>query len=241
MAAPKTQFLMEDLISKVYEQKFPSGKLPTERALAASYGVSRYTVQCALRRLVEMGLLQVRQGDGVYVRKHTRGNPLIYNSATQVPYRDLRSQVLSLEKLAPTKELQAVFNLPPSAQVWRFVRIRIMNYEKTQIETGYMPCGLFPQLDEEVLADSIQNYVMEQDYRISYFMTNYRPARLTGREAELLNCKKATPAIAITSRGFLRGGTVFVYSKITTIQYECTYIVPFNKEVYLSRREKKQP
>lgn len=241
MAAPKTQFLMEDLISKVYEQKFPSGKLPTERALAESYGVSRYTVQCALRRLVEMGLLQVRQGDGIYVRKHTRGNPLIYNSATQVPYRNLRSQVLSLEKTAPTKELQTIFNLPASAQVWHFVRIRIMNYEKTQIETGYMPCGLFPNLDEEVLEDSIQNYAMEQDYRISHFMTNYRPVRLTGKEAELLNCKKGTPAIAISSRGFLRGGTVFVHSRITTIRYECAYIVPFNKEVYLSRREKKQP
>lgn len=241
MAAPKTQFLMEDLISKIYEQKFPSGKLPAERALAASYGVSRYTVQCALRRLVEMGLLQARPGDGIYIRKHARGNPLIYNSATQVPYRDLRSQVLSLEKIAPTKELLRIFDLAPGEPVWKFQRIRIMNYEKTQIETGYMPCGLFPNLDEDAIADSIQNYVMEQDYRISYFMTNYRPARLTAREAELLNCKKATPAIAITSRGYLRGGTVFVHSRITTIQYECTYIVPFNKEVYLSRREKKQP
>lgn len=240
MAAPKTQFLMEDMISKIFERKFPSGKLPPERELAASYGVARSTVQSALRRLVDMGLLQRRQGDGVYIRKHARGNPLIYNSATQVPYRDLTSQMISLEQIAPTRELLRIFNLTPEARVWRFQRVRIMNYEKTQIETGYMPCTLFPNLDREAVEDSIQNYVMEQDYRISHFMTNYRPARLADREAKLLNCKKGMPAMSITSRGFLRGGTVFVYSQITAVRYECTYIVPFNKEVYQSRRDKKR-
>ena len=36
--------------------------------------------------------------------------------------------------------------------------------------------------------------------------------------------------------GFIRRG--FVHSNITAIHYECTYIVPFNKEVYLHRRNR---
>lgn len=36
--------------------------------------------------------------------------------------------------------------------------------------------------------------------------------------------------------GFIRRG--FVHSNITAIHYECTYIVPFNKEVYLHQRNR---
>ena len=42
----------------------------------------------------------------------------------------------------------------------------------------------------------------------------------------------------ITSRGVLRDGSIFVYSRIRALQYECTYVSPFNKDVFLSRREK---
>ena len=68
-------------------------------------------------------------------------------------------------------------------------------------------------------------------------MTNYRAAQLTREEAELLNCKKSTPALLIKSRGFLRDGAVFVSSEIVAVDYECTYVVPFNKEVFRKRRK----
>ena len=43
-------------------------KLPPERALAESFGVSRSSVREAIRALAEKGLLESRQGDGTYVR-----------------------------------------------------------------------------------------------------------------------------------------------------------------------------
>lgn len=42
-------------------------KLPTEREIAARYGVSRNVVREAVRTLANDGLVQVRQGSGVYV------------------------------------------------------------------------------------------------------------------------------------------------------------------------------
>ena len=42
-------------------------RLPTERELAALYGVSRNVVREAIRTLVKDGLVQVRQGSGTYV------------------------------------------------------------------------------------------------------------------------------------------------------------------------------
>lgn len=236
MTAKKTQFLIEDLISKIFQHQFPEGKLPAERVLAQDYGVSRYTVQQALNRLEGMGMIHRQRGDGIYIRRNVQKYPMVYNSATQIQYSTLRSEMLSLRKIKAGPELIRIFDIEASEEVWEFRRVRIMNYIKTQIETGYLPCTLFPYVDRESVEDSIQNLAMEQGYRISRFMTTYRPTQLTREEAGLLSCKKGEPAFCITSRGYLRDGRVFVHSNITAIHYECTYIVPFNKEVYLHRR-----
>lgn len=237
MASPKTEFIVEDLISKIYQRRYSDSKLPPERELASQYHVSRYTIQKALKQLIEMGLLYSRQGGGVFVDEKMRGNPMVYNSATLVPYKDLCSQMIHLKKILAPIDQQRIFNLKEGDMVWGFKRIRIMDHRKTQIETGYMPCTLFPAMDKEVVEDSIQQYAIEEGYRISHFMTNYRAVQLTREEAELLHCKKSTPAVLIKSRGFLRDGSVFVSSKIVTVDYECTYVVPFNKEVFRKRRE----
>lgn len=237
MASPKAEFIIEDLISKIYQKKYSDSKLPPERELAAQYHVSRFTIQKALKRLIEMGLIMARQGDGVFINERMRGNPLVYNSATLIPYKDLQSQMIHLKKIAATPTLQKIFNLKENDLVWEFKRVRIMNYEKTQIETGYMPCTLFPIMTAEIVEDSVQYFAMEEGYRISHFMTNYSSTQLTREEAEILNCRRNTPAFLIKSRGFLRDGSVFVSSKIIAVNYECTYVAPFNKEVFLKRRK----
>ncbi len=237
MASPKAEFIVEDLISKIYQKKYNDSRLPSERELAGQYHVSRYTIQKVMKQLIDMGLLISRQGSGIFVNEKMRGNPLVYNSATLVPYEDLQSQMIHLKKIPATPKQQKIFNLRETDMVWEFKRIRIMNYKKTQIETGHMPCTLFPVMTCEIIEDSIQYFALEEGYRISHFMTNYSPTRLMREDAELLNCKGNTPAFLIRSRGFLRGGAAFVSSRIIAVDYECTYVVPFNKGVFQKRRK----
>lgn len=45
----------------------PGDKLPPERSLASTFGVSRNSVRTAIRTLAEQGLLESRHGDGTYV------------------------------------------------------------------------------------------------------------------------------------------------------------------------------
>ncbi|WP_229775992.1 FadR/GntR family transcriptional regulator [Deinococcus ruber] len=47
----------------------PGMRLPPERELAARFGVSRTSVRDALGRLELLGYLDIRQGDGTYVRR----------------------------------------------------------------------------------------------------------------------------------------------------------------------------
>lgn len=236
MSSKKTEFIVGDLISKIYQQTFWDDKLPTQRDLAAAYQVSRFTIQKALKRLHAIGLIDPVQGDGIYIRTRALGNPLVYNSLIEVPYEDLQSRMLYLKKAVPDPELVRIFNLEEGDLVWEFRRVRIVRYEMNQVETGYMPIKLFPDLGRRAIEDSIQNYVLGKKFKISHFMTHYQPSAISREEAELLNCRKGMPAMSIISRGILRNGTAFIYSQITAINYECTYIIPFNKDVYQSRR-----
>lgn len=47
----------------------PGSRMPSERALAAELGVGRSAVREALKSLGLLGLVEVRQGDGTYLRK----------------------------------------------------------------------------------------------------------------------------------------------------------------------------
>jgi DNA-binding FadR family transcriptional regulator len=61
--------VIEQLRDAVRQGEWPVGtRIPTEPALVASFGVGRNTVREAVRALSHSGLLEVRQGDGTYVR-----------------------------------------------------------------------------------------------------------------------------------------------------------------------------
>lgn len=51
-------------------------KIPSEMELAESFGVNRLTVRIALQRLHTLGLLDIRVGDGTYVRSFDLGGHL---------------------------------------------------------------------------------------------------------------------------------------------------------------------
>lgn len=81
----------------------PGAKLPTERGLAEMTGVNRGTVREALRKLEAMELVDIRHGDGVYVKDFLEsGNlelirPMIY--LRSLPGVDVVDNILELRRL----------------------------------------------------------------------------------------------------------------------------------------------
>ena len=62
------------LQAKIADGTYPRGsRLPTERVLAATYGVSAPTMREALRALTSTGLVEVRHGSGAYVAATSDG------------------------------------------------------------------------------------------------------------------------------------------------------------------------
>ncbi|MFN7952527.1 MAG: FadR/GntR family transcriptional regulator [bacterium] len=61
--------VLAQLVDRILAGDFASGqRLPPERELAQQLGVNRTSVREALRQLESMGLVRIRQGDGIYVK-----------------------------------------------------------------------------------------------------------------------------------------------------------------------------
>ncbi|MCP2179199.1 FadR/GntR family transcriptional regulator [Prauserella alba] len=86
LSAPQRSGLVDQVIGQLREAirsgEWPLGeRIPTEASLAADLGVGRNTVREAVRALAHSGLLDVRQGDGTYVRATSEVSGAIRNLA----------------------------------------------------------------------------------------------------------------------------------------------------------------
>ena len=66
--------IIDELRTQIATGRYERGsRLPTERELAATFGVSAPTIREALRALSSMGLVEVRHGSGSYVTSSSQG------------------------------------------------------------------------------------------------------------------------------------------------------------------------
>lgn len=65
----KCDYVVEQLKERIISGEYKSGdQLPTEGALCELFGVSRITVREALKKLNMMGLVEIKQGKGTFVK-----------------------------------------------------------------------------------------------------------------------------------------------------------------------------
>ncbi|WP_363322408.1 GntR family transcriptional regulator [uncultured Gilliamella sp.] len=226
----KKDFIAQDLLGRIYQQtNFTNQKLPPERELAETYGVSRHTIRKALEKLTQIGIISIIKGSGAFINQQTKNSPLIYNSITEKHYDQISSKLILFRKRRVQLEEKQTFNLSDDEYIWEFHRIRYVDKQGTQIEVSKLPYRYFPDLKQKIIENSIQQYVLSKGYEISHYLTQYQAVAINRSEAELLKCKKGIPAMKIINRCFLKNGTIYAISEIIDIHYTCTYITPFNK------------
>lgn len=69
----KHEIVMKRLVLDIFNNKLRDGdKLPTERQLSVELGVDRTSLRIALKQLEAMQVLDIRQGDGIYVKDYRK-------------------------------------------------------------------------------------------------------------------------------------------------------------------------
>ncbi|HHQ5935161.1 TPA: GntR family transcriptional regulator [Enterobacter asburiae] len=209
----------------------PGDALPTESSLQEAFNVSRVTVRQALKLLTEEQIVESIQGSGTYV-KEERVNYDIYQLTgfyEKLADRnvDTHSEVSIFEVLKADAKLAEKLNLSHDDKVWHVKRVRFIKQKPVSLEETWMPLALFPDLTWEVMENSKYHYV-EQIKKLVIDRSEQELVPIMPSEEAIaaLSLDPAKPILEKVSRGFLKDGRVFEYSRnvFNTDDYKFTLV-----------------
>ena len=140
---PIFQRIKDYLVGEIASGRWKEGDLvPSEQALVRQFGVSRMTVNRAVRELTAEQVLTRRQGSGTYVapRKYQATLVEIRNIADEVRARGHRhaSRLCLLEAATAGDTLAHQFDLVPGATLFHSVLVHFENELPIQVEDRWV-------------------------------------------------------------------------------------------------------
>jgi GntR family histidine utilization transcriptional repressor len=153
-STPIFQRIKDYLTGEIASGRWKEGDLvPSEQALVRQFGVSRMTVNRAVRELTAEQLLVRRQGAGTYVapQKYQATLVEIRNIADEIRARGKthRSSVRLLEAHAADEELAAPFALAAGTRLFHSVLVHFENEVPIQVEDRWVNPACAPAYLEQ--------------------------------------------------------------------------------------------
>ena len=209
----------------------PGDALPTESSLQEAFSVSRVTVRQALKLLADEQIIESIQGSGSYV-KEERVNYDIYQLTgfyEKLADRnvDTHSDVSVFEVVKADERLAAKLALNPDDKVWHVKRVRFIREKPVNLEETWMPLAMFPDLTWEVMEQSKYHYIEQiKKMVIDRSEQELMPIMPSEEAIAALSLDPAKPILEKVSRGFLKDGRVFEYSRnvFNTDDYKFTLV-----------------
>ncbi|EHO54284.1 UbiC transcription regulator-associated domain protein [Lentilactobacillus kisonensis F0435] len=211
---------MKDLKDRIQANEFESKRLPDERSLSESYGVSRSSIKRALNVLANQGIIFKKRGSGTFINPLYQKNQTIFQyegsnlgvtdsfkSDGQVP----QIKLLETSNGVPaSEELQTELFLDPGEFVYQIKRLRSFDDNPFMIEMGYIPIRVAPELNSERVEGSIFNYFEDatgKSVTKSFMTITADPS--SKEDQELLGLKPVEPVGVMEGIFFLDDGTPF--------------------------------
>jgi GntR family transcriptional regulator len=194
----------------------PGAMMPSESALALSYGVALGTIRQALSLLLEDGVVERRHGRGTFVTKGVDGASMMRffrfkgsDESEEPP----ESHILSSRLRKATQTEAHAFGLDSLAQVFQFERLRTLRGEPCLLESIVLPLPLFgtlAQSDADDWDDLL--YPMYQSrcgVLIHHAQDELSFSQLGVREAKRLHVSAGHPCVRVDRRAYdIAGGCV---------------------------------
>ncbi|MFF0143876.1 GntR family transcriptional regulator [Amycolatopsis sulphurea] len=189
----------------------PGSPIPTERALAGEFTVSRTTVRQALADLTAEGRLHRVQGKGTFAAEPKLAQRLQLSSYTE----DMRKQglkpsskLLELEELPVEGELAKLLGIRTGAKMLRLRRLRLADAQPMALETTHLPLGRFRGLRKHITAGGSLYAVLREHYGVELERAEETiETSLAGPpEAEMLGSDVGMPVLMLTRHSFATDG-----------------------------------
>lgn len=187
-------------------------KLPSENDFVKQFGVSRMTVNRALRELLDQGRIVRVAGVGSFVAESKPQSTLLHiaNLASEIRQRghDYRCDVIRVKRVRATLEVAAALDLHKGEQVFHSLCVHRENGLPVQLEDRYVNPHQVPQFAEQDFSRQqpseflVRNVPFDQ---IEHVVDAVLP---TPEQAALLEMKVGDPCLLLTRRTWWRGAPI---------------------------------
>jgi GntR family transcriptional regulator len=199
-AVPK-YYLAKIEISALVDSLGEAAPVPSERELAARFGIARETVRQALRELLVEGRIRRRHGRVTVVAGPKIVQPLSIESYTEgvrkqgrVPGRTL----VTLDREPADAALATHLDVEPGVPVLHVERILLSDGEPMGLESTFLPEDRFPRLrDEFDPGTSLYAYIRSTGVTFHAAQEHIETVLASPREAGLLGTNPALPMLLL--------------------------------------------
>ncbi len=209
----------------------PADRLPTEKWLAETYGVSRVTVRKTLESLTADGTLCRRRGEGVYVaeaRISRRLNQLTgLHQALAEAGIPVRSELFRAVWEKPSALAEEKLSLSPGERVLRVDRVRYARETPIVFQKLALRESVCPGLDPGRLREESLYAIVEKDYghAIARSETEIGACSATAAMGRRLGIPARTALLLMRGTVFLADGRAMEYSENYYVPSRYTYAV----------------
>lgn len=204
------QQIKDHIARKIQDGSWKAGdRLPSENDLVTQFGMSRMTVNRALRELAEQGRIVRVAGVGSFVAEDKPQSTLlqIANLASEIRQRghDYRCKVLTVERVSATMEVAAALDMRTGESVFHAVCVHLEDGLPVQLEDRYVNPRVVPQFAQQdftLLQPSeflVRNVPFDQ---VEHVVDAVLP---TADQALLLEMEPTQPCLLLTRRTWSRG------------------------------------
>lgn len=203
---PKYWALKQHLLD-LLESLPPGSPIPTERALATDFGVSRTTVRQALADLTAEGRLHRVQGKGTFAAEPKLAQRLQLSSYTEdmrAQGREPSSKLLEIEELPSEPDMSKLLGIRSGAKILRMRRLRLADNEPMALETTHLPLSRFRGLRKHISGGGSLYAVLQEQFGVQMERAEETiETSLAGpQEAELLGADVGMPVLLLSRHSF---------------------------------------
>lgn len=214
------QQLADSLRDKIYEGKYTFGdKLPSERALAETFGISHLTVRKALAVLEEEGLLLRLQGKGTFVRAQ--------KYSVDVQHLDGFTSMLRQQAGAVTRKIlysgirqagfkySRIFGIEREEEVFECVCLSQNADVERALEYNAVPCKHVPDVASyDYSMYSLRDIYKQHGIEIVEERQRLEIVKIYNPQAELLDMEEGADILMLSSTSCDDKGRVIEWTKI---------------------------
>ena len=205
-----------------------TNRLPTKEALIQQYNVSRNTIRNTISYLNKAGITYTIQGSGAYIRPPRKENSIPINETNgftrSLPNQVITTKIIDFNLVEANEEIMALLKCQSNDLVYRVERLRLKNNIPFAHEEAYYHKSVIHYLNQEIVMDSIFNYITKDLNLTIGFSDKYITCQKSEKNiADHLLLNENDPCIVIKDNVYLNNGILFNASKITYHYQHCEF------------------